>query len=403
MKAKFLIIVLAAVMMAALVFVPISEHFAAAQSGGDGSPLPPVYTNQTLPTEEPLPPAFGGKTVAEAKLWPNRDASLGFANGGIVAFVYVKEGDTVHKGDVIAEVKGAENYRGQYAEADLSLAAARDELKELNDSYPIDKAETLKKLVEARKALDDAKKTFADYDTPAYRKRLDDANKAYTDKWEDVEDALDLVEKVSELEAGSERKRTVEDDYKKTLQDYEKLQRDYNLLLNDKEAADAAVKAADAEVSRLERELEELADGPKATKLEVVNQKIAAAEAQKLAAEKNIELLQIIAPFDGTVVSLDLNEGELIQAGIPVVRLADVSAQILKTVDLSETNMSAVKIGSRVRVVFDAYPNTELFGTVTKITNWSEKYLGDVVFPVEITLDPNNLPLLWGMTASVYF
>ena len=83
--------------------------------------------------------------------------------------------------------------------------------------------------------------------------------------------------------------------------------------------------------------------------------------------------------------------------------MADTSVQILKTVDLSETNMSKIQTGSRVRVIFDAYPNSELYGTVTKITNWSEKYLGDVVFPVEITLDSNNLPLLWGMTASVYF
>ena len=40
---------------------------------------------------------------------------------------------------------------------------------------------------------------------------------------------------MSELESGSDRKRTVEDDYKKTLQDYENLKRAYNLLLNDKD------------------------------------------------------------------------------------------------------------------------------------------------------------------------
>ena len=75
----------------------------------------------------------------------------------------------------------------------------------------------------------------------------------------------------------------------------------------------------------------------------------------------------------------------------------------MKTVDLSETDMAGIGTGNRVRVVFDAYPDNELYGTVTKITNWAGAYLGDVVFPVEITLDPNNLPLLWGMTASVYF
>ena len=401
MKKSFVFIVLAALVLAAAGFIPLSQE---SNSTANESASSLVYVNQTEPSVPvTYAPAAVSNATAEAKLWPKQDASLGFAGSGTVASVSVKEGQTVRKGDILAEIKGAENYRQQYAEAELNLAAAQDELKSLNDHHPIEKAETLRKLVEARKTLDDANKDYADYDTPAYRTRLDNANKAYTDKWEDVKDAQDLVDKVSELESGSSRKQTVEDDYKKTLQDYENLKRAYSLLLNDKEAAQAAVTAAEAEVADLERELEELADGPKQTRLEVINQKIAAAEAQKEAAQKNIEQLRIIAPFDGTVVSANLTEGELAQAGQPVIVLADSSEQVLKTVDLSETNMASVRLGSRVRVVFDAYPANELYGTVTKITNWSEKYLGDVVFPVEITLDSNNLPLLWGMTASVYF
>ena len=396
MKKSIVIIVLAALVLIAAGFAPLHQETA---GGTDGQTS--IYVRQPDGTNAAR---FGQNgTVAEAKLWPKQDVSLGFSGVGVVESVMVKEGDTVSKGDILAEIKGSENYRQQYAEAELNLTAARDELKSLNDSYPMEKADVQKRLVDARKALDKANENFADYDTPDYRTRLDNANKAYTDKWEAVEDAQDLVDKVSELEESSSRRRTVEDDYKKTLQDYEDLKRAYSLLLNNKDAAQAAVRAAEAEVADLERELEELADGPKQTKLDVVEQKIAAAEAQKLAAEKNIEQLQIIAPFDGTVVSVDLTEGELAAAGKPVIVLADGSAQIVKTVDLSETDMAGIGPGNRVRVVFDAYPDNELYGTVTKITNWAGAYLGDVVFPVEITLDPNNLPLLWGMTASVYF
>lgn len=410
MKKAYWVIALSVLFLAAVIFVPVPERFAAAQTA-DG-PTSVIYVNQSTTVPEngnvsvpvqPVSASSANASVAEAKLWPKQDASLGFPGGGVVESVSVKEGDFVHKGDVLAVIKGSENYRQQYAEAELNLSAAQDELKSLNDNYPIEKASILHKLIEARKALDDANEAFVDYDTPAYRKRLDDANQAYTDKWEDVKDAQERLDKVSELESGSDRRRTVEDDYKKVLQDYENLKRTYNLLQNDKEAAQAAIQSAEADVANLERELDELADGPKATKLEVVNQKIAAAEAQKAAAEKNIEQLQILAPFDGTIIRVDITAGELAQAGQPVIVIADGSAQVLKTVDLSETNMAGIQPGSRVRVVFDAYPNNELPGTVTKVTNWAEKYLGDVVFPVEITLDSNNLPLLWGMTASVYF
>ena len=396
MKKTVLIIVLAALVLIAAGFAPLHQETA---GGTDGQTA--IYVRQ--PDGSNTARLSQNGTVAEAKLWPKQDVSLGFAGVGVVESVMVKEGDTVSKGDILAEIKGSENYRQQYAEAELNLTAARDELKSLNDSYPMEKADVQKRLVDARKALDKANENFADYDTPDYRTRMDNANKAYTDKWEAVEDAQDLVDKVSELDESSSRRRTVEDDYKRTLQDYEDLKRAYTLLLNNKDAAQAAVRAAEAEVADLERELKELADGPKQSKLDVIEQKIAAAEAQKLAAEKNIEQLQIIAPFDGTVVSVDLTEGELAAAAKPVIVLADGSAQIVKTVDLSETDMAGIGLGNRVRVVFDAYPDNELYGTVTKITNWAGAYLGDVVFPVEITLDPNNLPLLWGMTASVYF
>ena len=396
MKKSILIIILTALVLIAAGFAPLHQE----TTGGPDGPSA-IYVRQPEGTANVRLTQTG--TVAEAKLWPKQDVSLGFAGAGVVESVMVKEGDTVKKGDILAEIKGSENYRQQYAEAELNLTAAQDELKSLNDGHPVEKADVQKRLIDARKALDKANENFADYDTPDYRTRMDNANKAYTDKWEAVEDAQDLVDKVSELDESSARRRTVEDDYKKTLQDYEDLKRAYTLLLNNKDAAQAAVWAAEAEVADLERELEELADGPKQTKLDVIEQKIAAAEAQKLAAEKNIEQLQIIAPFDGTVVSVDLTEGELATAAKPVIVLADGSAQIVKTVDLSETDMAGIGLGNRVRVVFDAYPDNDLYGTVTKITNWAGAYLGDVVFPVEITLDPNNLPLLWGMTASVYF
>ncbi len=391
MKKSLMVSILTVLVVFAAVFSPLGEG-AEAQSNDSNT----LFVNQTVS-------AAPESAAAEAKLWPKQDVSLGFAGSGVVESVLVKEGDKVLKGDILAEIKGADNYRQQYAEAELNLAAAKDELKSLNDSYPSEKADVQRRLIQAKKALDEANDDFADYDTPAYRTRLDNANQAYTDKWSAVEDAQELVDKVSELEAGSARRRTVEDDYKKTLQDYEDLKRAYSLLLNNKDAAEAAVLAAEAEVADLERELEELADGPKQSKLDVINQKIAAAEAQKTAAEKNIEQLRIIAPFDGTVVSMDLTEGELASAGKPVIVLADTGAMVVKTVDLSETDMAGISLGNRVKVVFDAYPGNELYGTVTKITNWAGSYLGDVVFPVEVTLDGTNLPLLWGMTASVYF
>ena len=201
MKKSILVIVLAVLVLIAAGFAPLNQE----TSGGTDGPSAIYVRQPDAAAGTRLSPAG---TVAEAKLWPKQDVSLGFAGAGVVESVMVKEGDTVSKGDILAEIKGSENYRQQYAEAELNLTAARDELKELNDSYPVEKADVQKRLVDARKALDKANENYADYDTPDYRTKLDNANKAYTDKWEAVEDAQDLVDKVSELEESSSRRRT---------------------------------------------------------------------------------------------------------------------------------------------------------------------------------------------------
>ena len=149
MKKSFVFIVLAAIVVVAAAFSPLGQENAGSSDGPTA-----LYVRQTEGGTAVRTAVTGA--VAEGKLWPKQDVSLGFAGAGVVEAVYFKEGDTVRQGDVLAEIKGSENYRQQYAEAELNLAAARDELKALNDGYPLEKADVTRRLVEARRALDDA-------------------------------------------------------------------------------------------------------------------------------------------------------------------------------------------------------------------------------------------------------
>ena len=139
MKKCILISVLVVIVVIAAIFSPLGEGVEA-QSNDSAT----LYVNQTTSTVKE-------GAVAEAKLWPKQDVSLGFAGAGVVESVLVKEGDKVQKGDILAEIKGAENYRQQYAEAELNLTAAQDELKSLNDNYPAEKADVQRKLIEAKR------------------------------------------------------------------------------------------------------------------------------------------------------------------------------------------------------------------------------------------------------------
>jgi multidrug efflux pump subunit AcrA (membrane-fusion protein) len=72
------------------------------------------------------------KTVSgSGSLQPARQTSLGFANPGTVSHLYVKEGDHVHKGQLLATLdsatarRGLEQARAQLASAEAGLASAR--------------------------------------------------------------------------------------------------------------------------------------------------------------------------------------------------------------------------------------------------------------------------------------
>lgn len=367
-------------------------------------PLFEQKSTEPVATEVPavVAPIMTG-TIAEANLWPKKDVSLGFRSSGIIAEVNVQVGDVVKAGDVLAVLQGEEQYDLAYAEATLSLKQAEKDLKALQDGYESSKALAELEVLKAQDVLDEMKKNFEPYEKPAFRTELDNANKAARDKYKDVKDAQELVDDVADLSRESDRRIKVEDDFVTVRQAYDELLRDYQKLLNEQATAKANVSSAEAALKDVQREVEELADGPKQEELDVINQQIDAAKSAQSNAEKNIALMKIIAPFDGVVTRVDVEVGELAAAGETLILLVDPSEMVLKTVDLSETDMSKVKVGNTVTVVFDAYPEKELTGVVTKVTNWSDKYLGEVVYPVEIKLNPNSLNLLWGMTATVTF
>ncbi len=367
-------------------------------------PLFEQKSTEPVATEAPavVAPIMTG-TIAEANLWPKKDVSLGFRSSGIIAEVNVQVGDVVKSGDVLAVLQGEEQYDLAYAEATLSLKQAEKDLKALQDGYESSKALAELEVLKAQDVLDEMKKNFEPYEKPAFRTELDNANKAARDKYKDVKDAQELVDDVADLSRESDRRIKVEDDFVTVRQAYDELLRDYQKLLNEQATAKANVSSAEAALKDAQREVEELADGPKQEELDVINQQIDAAKSAQSNAEKNIALMKIIAPFDGVVTRVDVEVGELAAAGETLILLVDPSEMVLKTVDLSETDMSKVRLGNTVTVVFDAYPEKELTGVVTKVTNWSDKYLGEVVYPVEIKLNPNSLNLLWGMTATVTF
>lgn len=108
----------------------------------------------------------------------------------------------------------------------------------------------------------------------------------------------------------------------------------------------------------------------------------------------------LTAPFDGTIISVDIAPAETVVPGAAVIVLGDLSSYKIETTDLSERDVTRIQVGQPATVFIEAVGD-EFTGNITDIARISTTLGGDVVFKVTIELDQQPEGLLWGMSADV--
>ena len=94
---------------------------------------------------------------------------------------------------------------------------------------------------------------------------------------------------------------------------------------------------------------------------------IAAAQAQRRAAELNLARTDVRAPMSGRITQADrLLKGQQIVSGLPVVTIV-ANAQSYVEANFKETELADMQIGEPAQITFDAYPDVKLKGHVASI------------------------------------
>lgn len=124
------------------------------------------------------------------------------------------------------------------------------------------------------------------------------------------------------------------------------------------------------------------------------------AEAQIEIAKLRLSEATLLSPMDATVVSLDVKPGESVDVAQVVITLATLDKLQVETRDLSERNITRVKVGQTATVYIEALKK-DITGTVVAISPVWNTIGGDVVYKVTIALDEQPAGLLWGMSAEV--
>jgi len=127
------------------------------------------------------------------------------------------------------------------------------------------------------------------------------------------------------------------------------------------------------------------------------------AETALLKCKEDLLKTEILAPYNGLIVAVNIKESDQLSAynyaSIIAVHLVDT-----KTVELQgnvdEIDIFHVKRGQSANISVDALPGETLTGKVTFISPFSSQVAGVVNYPVTIALDPSEQDLKGGLTAT---
>lgn len=159
--------------------------------------------------------------------------------------------------------------------------------------------------------------------------------------------------------------------------------------------AEANLAAAEAQVRFLKRNKTD------AVHLETAQADVDRAQALLDLAKATLDAQSTLtAPFDGTIVSVDISPAETVTPGQTVIVLADFSSFQIETTDLSELDVTKVQVGQPVVIFIEAF-GQEFGGEVTGVSLTSSTLGGEVVYAVTIAFNTQPDGLLWGMTADV--
>jgi len=282
--------------------------------------------------------------------------NLNWKTDGIVEAVNVKAGDRAKAGDILLTLKPS-SASSSIVSAKSDLVQAQKDLEDLLKSNT--------KRAQAAIDLNDAQTAYK----TAYRTRVFMNNKIWLTR---------LVYRIHQYRITAIRKyyRDYPGPDRTTIADQ-----------------DLALEKSDLEDAQ--RVYDRIKDGPN-------TEDVAAQQAKVDAAQSTVDMLSIIAPFDGEVLSVDGQPGDVISSGDLAVNLGDLN-HLYTDIKVDETDISKVKLGNPITATVDALPGVTLTGKVFSINSVGQSISGLVKYTVRVDLNKpqtdGTLPL--GSTTDV--
>jgi multidrug efflux pump subunit AcrA (membrane-fusion protein) len=355
----------------------------------------------------------------DGNLEPRQWVSVGFSQGGEIAQLLVKEGDSVQAGQVLARLGDLESLQAALDADQVRLLTAQQALKDLNDgaahqlatinrtiaqvdrsrALAASKLRSLQKLPDplaVQQAYGNMK--TAEQNLEKKRKELRKAQKLWDPKsfiWRFVPRRayklylMNLESVVAQAEVR----------YQDSIDAYIKRQKPADPV--DVALAQAQLSLAEAQLKKAEQDRQNWLNGPDPDKVAQIKAQIQAAKSALVADQARLEATQLVAPISGTVVSMAVKEGEWAAPNQGVVTIADLSSWQVVMDDVTEDQVVLLKPGMQFTVTFDALPGAKFNGQLESIGRVYVTVHGDTRFTGKADIQGKDPRLRWGMSATL--
>ncbi len=319
--------------------------------------------NAAVATEAKVTSLNVSETIeASGSLEAQPFARLDWKASGVVQAVNVQAGDFVKAGDILVTLQPSST-SASIVSAQADLVTAQKNLEDILNSG-----------TDAAQAAIDLKTTKEDYDNAdGYYKYLQTSKKVPLTTTElelqNTPRGYQYVYKTKSFKGSATEDMLIE------------------------AQNDLALKKAKFEDAQ--RTYDRLKDGPNA-------QDVTAAQAKVNASQATVNMMNIVAPFDGQVLSVEGHVGDVVNSGDLSVNLADMKHLYVET-QVDESDIAAVKLGNQAEVTLDAVSGVTLTGQVSAINPVGEIVSGLVKYTVRVDLDTvkDKIFLPLGTTANV--
>ena len=211
------------------------------------------------------------------------------------------------------------------------------------------------------------------------------------------------VAKARAASAKAERKRAESD-----FQRAERLAKTKVIAEEQFVQATGAYEVAVAKEREAQEQLKLVIEGPRQEQIAQGRARVEQAKAGLALAETRMGYATLTAPLTGVVLSKNVEPGEYVAPGTPVVTVGELEDPWLRAY-INETDLGRVKLGQRVQVTTDSYPDKKYEGRISFIASQAEftpknvqteKERVKLVYRIKVDLTNPNLELKPGMPAD---